>query len=109
MSVTRDEVVNAYRFILGRYPESVEVVRVSYETMNDFDSLRKKMLISKEFEMQYKKLKEGEMAHISNDMPYASVRCFKGVQFCYSSKDEVLGKKYVNDSNFAVAKLLINY
>ena len=56
MPVTRDEVVNAYRYILGRYPESENVVEGQAATVVDFDDLRQNMLKSPEFAVKYASL-----------------------------------------------------
>ena len=48
MSVTRDEVVNAYLFILGRMPESEKVISDGMANA-DFNELRRTFLTSDEF------------------------------------------------------------
>ncbi|MCE5307086.1 MAG: hypothetical protein LLG20_05550, partial [Acidobacteriales bacterium] len=47
--VTREQVVHAYRLILGREPESEEVIQNHMDTHEDVDSLRTVMLQSDEF------------------------------------------------------------
>ena len=56
MSVNREEVVNAYRYILGRYPESEVAVDNHAKTATNFESLRLTMLKSQEFARNYEKL-----------------------------------------------------
>jgi hypothetical protein len=49
MPVSPDDVRGAYRFILGREPESEEVVRFHQHHKADFKALRADLLASEEF------------------------------------------------------------
>ncbi|MGD0400665.1 MAG: hypothetical protein ABSC04_17340 [Syntrophobacteraceae bacterium] len=48
MSVTRDEVIWAYRLLLGRYPESESVIQLHTQCAN-IEALRKNFMLSSEF------------------------------------------------------------
>lgn len=48
MPVTRDEVIWAYRLLLGRYPESESVVQLHMQCMN-IGALRENFMLSSEF------------------------------------------------------------
>ncbi len=53
MSVTMDDVSSMYRCILGRRPESVDIVKKKAKEGKDFLDLRKEFLLSREFEKKY--------------------------------------------------------
>ncbi len=59
MSVKRKDVIDAYRFILGREPENEEVIR-HHMQLPDIEALRQAMLNSEEFRRTNKLLEFGE-------------------------------------------------
>jgi hypothetical protein len=55
MSVTREEVLWAFRCILGREPESESIVALHMKCM-DFPALREGLLLSKEFQTLFQSM-----------------------------------------------------
>ena len=51
--VTKDDVINAFRFILGRDPENEEIVARYATEFNDIKTLRARLLNSAEFSQKY--------------------------------------------------------
>lgn len=54
MSVNREDIVNCYRYILGRNPENEDGISYAINQFKDVDSLRKNMITSEEFSNIYR-------------------------------------------------------
>ncbi|HHN72818.1 MAG TPA: hypothetical protein ENK13_01885 [Thermopetrobacter sp.] len=58
-SLTDEDVRQAFRHILGREPESPDVIR-HYRNIEDFERLREVLLNSREFSLKYEAMKAGD-------------------------------------------------
>lgn len=68
MAVTRDDVRNAYRFILGREPESDRVIDV-HTGYGDISQLRDAVIESQEFEVSYGHKKKRDPREVFLQLP----------------------------------------
>lgn len=53
MSVSKNDVKNAYRFVLGREPESEDVIRYWENHVNSWQELRNSFLVSDEYKREH--------------------------------------------------------
>jgi hypothetical protein len=65
-SITRDEVIAAFKILLGRDPEDERVI-ASHQNVDSLEALRKILLESEEFALKYK-----ELAHVVGDSARAA-------------------------------------
>ena len=69
MSISDEDVCNAYKFILGRSPENDAVIRAHREAHSSIDDLRASFLSSKEFALLNKRARPLDYSALTGDPP----------------------------------------